>query len=115
MSYSSAEYTVYFGPPRSQPYHVLRAGQWLASIGKFQTADQATEFLYDLESTKPQLFKYYMSEYHRINSFQVGYLKAANTDQSKNKPKCGYAYGISRGQRGSAPYGEESHMWYQKL
>ena len=91
--------SIYFRPAAAQPYHLIRASYWLVRIKKFRTVADAYNFLTDLEIHRPDLFRYYMSEYHRIHTFKTGYLTESRDDSKAFRSAVG-------------PYGEDTHMYY---
>ena len=92
--------TIYFRPAQAQPYHLIRASNWLVRIKKFKNSTDAYNFLIDLEIHRPDLFRYYMSEYHRVHSFKTGYLVQTSD--------------IKAFRSAIGPYGEDSHMYYSR-
>ncbi len=92
--------SIYFRPAASQPYHLVRAAKWLVRIGKFKDCVSAYNFLIDLEIHRPDLFRHYLSEYHRVHTFKTGYL--VQTDDTR-------AFRSAVG-----PYGADTHMYYSK-
>ncbi len=87
---------IYFGPIQSQPYHVKKAAEWLIRLGKIKNYSE----LVDLEKNNPAMFKYLMSEYHRVHSFKTGYLVQTND--------------IGAFRSAVGPYGDEPHMYFSK-
>lgn len=92
--------SIYFRPASAQPYHMIRAAHWLTRIGKFQNYVQAYNMLVSLEIHRPDLFRHYIDEYHRIHSFKAGYL-VQTSDVKAFRSAVG-------------PYGEEAHMSYTR-
>lgn len=92
------ENVIYFKPANAQPYYLIRASQWLVKIKKFNSIVDAYNFLTNMEIHRPDIFRYYMSEYIRIHTFKTGYLVYEDDTKSFRS-----AVG---------PYGEDKHLYY---
>ncbi len=91
------EITIFLRPANSQPYVIKKCANWLHSLGKAKSAEDAFRYLIWLEVHNPATFRYLVSEYHRTHTFKTGYL--VEPDHSKS----------FRSSKGS--YGEEAHMY----
>ena len=89
--------SIYFRPAEAQPYHLYRCAVWLTRLRYFPTVNAASTWLIDMQIHRPDIFRYYMSEYHRVHSFKTGYLT-----QSSDARAFRSAVG---------PYGEDPHMY----
>lgn len=98
--YVSSDVTTFLRPESTQPYVIENCAKWLVCGGKFKNFDNAKEFLINMMLYKPQIFKWYISEYHKATDFRTGYL--VDDDFSKS----------FRSVRG--PYGEDTHMGYSR-
>jgi len=89
---------IYFKPASSQPHHIMKAAEWLTSLGKFPDKTKAYNYLISIEDHDQKTFKHLMSEYQRVHSFKAGYL--VYKDDSN-------AFRSATGR-----YGEAPHMYY---
>ena len=90
--------TIYFKPASPQPYHIMKAAEWLARIKKVKDFNTGYSYLVNLEKSDQKTFKYLMSEYHRVHSFKAGYLVQTSD--------------VNAFRSATGPYGEELHMYY---
>ncbi len=91
------ENTIYLRPSGAQPYHIMKAAEWLTRLGKVKNKNDGYKQLVALEIDDISTFKNIMSRYHKATSFKTGYL--VYTDDS-------HAFRSAVG-----PYGEEPHMY----
>ena len=97
MSYN--DITVYLRPVFSvQPYIVNNCAVWMVNSGMALNLHIARTILKNAESKNPPLFRYLISEYHRIHDYKF---IPTYKYRDVNKP-------ISR----PGPYGEDPHMYY---
>jgi hypothetical protein len=93
--------SIYFRPTSAQPYHIVRAAQWLTQLGKFADWQTGYSYLVELETRRPDLFRFYINEYVKATSFRVGYLVDTQCDDKSFRSATG-------------AYGEEPHMYYSR-
>jgi len=97
---SRNELYVYLRPAEAiQPYIVERTAEWLVSRGLFKNKIDALRYLVFLENRDINQYRFYISEYHRMNDYQNRlWLFRRTINDVRNKTE---------------PYGQP-HMFYTK-